>query len=160
MEQPYIAPNQKPESPQLERKEPPSYGVSTKQEIVQINRRQATESTAVPYTIYFADETTLTLTADIIYADYDPSSGGAEHTNWSINFAVSAGVMTKVVTYSDETDRYPDDGAGPPAAQTFYRLPLIREVAGEPLTISTGGVYQEDTTCIDGEGRQQLIKIG
>lgn len=106
----------------------------------------------IPYSIAYSNDTEAVLTLADMLVDYDSDI----HNSWSANFEVVTGSMTGVVTYSDDVNRYPDDGAGPPAAQTFYRLPLIRG----GLTVSSGGFYQEDTLCLNGEGRQQLIKMG
>ena len=141
---------------------PPSHYVSPDHVFTQRGSSQDMDSgdegggdSSLSYTIYYADGTVATLTLAVINADYDPDPEGEAHTDWSINFEVLGGEMSQAVTYSDDTVRFPDDGANP-AAQTFYRLPIVRG----GLTVSSGGVYQEDTLCLNGEGRQQLLKMG
>ena len=112
------------------------------------------------YTIYYAypEDDSVTLTLADIYADYDPTpigDGGAGDTNLSIDFTVTDGTMTKVVAYSDSTDRFADDG-GDPIKQTRYSLLIVQD----GTVVSSGGVYEEDTTCINGKGWQILNKIG
>ena len=102
------------------------------------------------YYISLAD-TELVPTLEEMMKDYDPD----KHENWSASFEVVDGSMTGEVIYDEEIERFPDDGADP-AKQTFYRLPLIRN--GENVT--SGGFYQEDTLCLNGKGRQQLLKLG
>jgi len=112
---------------------------------------KADEPVVLDYFISYANDTEAILIQADIYEDYDSEL----NNNWSANFEVVSGSMTGGVTYSDDVDRFPDDG-GDPATQTFYRLPLIR--GGEQA--STGGFYQEDTLCLNGTGRQQLLKMG
>jgi len=102
-------------------------------------------SSSIPYTIYFADETVLTLSG--IYNLYDPDSDN----DWSAEFAVSSGEMTQGVVYNSTTDR--GIGAG---TQTVYRLPLIRS----GVKVSSGGLYEEYISCKDGSPKTLLIKVG
>ena len=102
------------------------------------------------YYLSLAD-TEQVLTVEEMMKDYDSD----KHENWSASFEVVDGSMTGEVIYDEEIERFPDDGADP-AKQTFYRLPLIRN--GENVT--SGGFYQEDTLCLNGKGRQQLLKLG
>ena len=115
------------------------------------NPGPADQAATLDYFISYSSDTEDTLTQAAIYEDYDSEV----HNNWSANFHIVSGSMNGAVTYSAEVVRFPDDG-GDPATQTFYRLPLIRG----GLTVSSGGFYQEDTLCLNGKGRQQLLKLG
>jgi len=106
-------------------------------------------SSSLPYTIYLAGFGILTLTQDVIYDLYDPDI----HNNWSIEFEVDADQFNAMVAYNTEVERFPVDGAG---EQTHYRLPVVRN----GVVVSSGGCYQEDITCVNGEAMQQLYKIG
>lgn len=98
-------------------------------------------SSSQPYTIYFADDTTATITeAQIAVGQLD---------DWGIICTVSGGVMTGAAVGTG-TDRFVGD------PQTAYFLPVY--IGG--VRVSSGGLYQEDITCIDGESFAQLIKVG
>ena len=107
---------------------------------------------AVDYTIYGTNFTATIPPAEMLEG-YDPSPDGAADTEWSAGFEIVDGAMTGEVIYSADVDRFPVDDDG---EQLFYLLPLIRN----EKTVSTGGCYQEDTTCVNGEAMQQLYKIG
>jgi hypothetical protein len=107
-------------------------------------------ATILDYYISLAD-TEQVLTVDEMMKDYDPD----KHENWSASFEVVDGSMNGKVIYDEEIERFPEDDSDPPK-QDFYRLPLIRN--GKNVTF--GGFYQEDTLCLNGKGRQQLLKLG
>lgn len=104
----------------------------------------------IPYTFYFADSAVnnQTIELDTMLANYDPDV----HTDWSIEFAVTSGLITGVITYSTNTDKH----TWVNGEQTFYRIALIRD--GD--VVSSGGLYQEITPCLDGEPVQQFNKVG
>jgi len=104
------------------------------------------------YTIYGTNFTATIPPAEMLEG-YDPSPDGAADTEWSAGFEIVDGAMTGEVIYSADVDRFPVDDDG---EQLFYLLPLIRN----EKTVSTGGCYQEDITCVNGEAMQQLYKIG
>ena len=95
----------------------------------------------LPYTIYFADDTTATITEAQIAV--------GQVNNWGIVCTVSSGAMTGAAVGAG-TDRFVGD------PQTAYFLPVY--IGG--VRVSSGGLYQEDTTCIDGGDMQQLYKVG
>jgi len=104
----------------------------------------------IPYTFYFVGSTIndQTIELDTMLANYDPDI----HTDWSIEFAVTSGSFTGVITYSTNTDKH----TWVNGEQTFYRIALIRDSD----VVSSGGLYQEITQCLDGEPVQQFNKVG
>ena len=112
-------------------------------------------ATILDYYISLAD-TEQVLTVGEMMKDYDPD----KHENWSASFELVDGSMTGEVIYDEEIERFQVEGDPDlpemPDMQTFYRLPLIRD--GKNVT--SGGFYQEDTLCLNGKGRQQLLKLG
>lgn len=104
----------------------------------------------IPYTFYFVGSTITdpTIELDTMLANYDPDT----QTDWSIEFAVTSGSFTGVITYSTNTDRQ----TWVNGEQTFYRIALIRD--GD--IVSSGGLYQEVTSCLEGEPVQQFNKVG
>ena len=112
-------------------------------------------ATILDYYISLAD-TEQVLTVEEMMKDYDSD----KHENWSASFELVDGSMTGEVIYDEEIERFQVEGDPDlpemPDMQTYYRLPLIRD--GKNVT--SGGFYQEDTLCLNGKGRQQLIKMG
>ena len=112
-------------------------------------------ATILDYYISLAD-TEQVLTVDEMMKDYDPD----KHENWSASFEVVDGSMNGKVIYDEEIERFQVEGDPDlpemPDMQTYYRLPLIRD----GKNVSSGGFYQEDTLCLNGKGRQQLLKLG
>ena len=111
---------------------------------------ERSDSIETPYTFYFVGLTIndQTIELDTMLANYDPDV----HTDWSIEFAVTSGSFTGVITYSANTDRH----TWVNGEQTFYRIALIRDSD----VVSSGGLYQEITQCLDGEPVQQFNKVG
>ena len=128
------------------------------------------------YRIYQADGTVMTISYKEALVGYEPDMSGDLPTDWSLEFAVTGStlddfaddgedppVMTNPIGTSSIND--PDDptqgreflhdgdasnldGSGDPdpIAQTYYRIPIIRN----GRTISHGGVFRENIRC-DGE---------
>jgi hypothetical protein len=108
--------------------------------------------------IIWADQTETFIPASDFFVDYDPATPTFD-LYWSIVFAVSDDVMTKVITYDEVQDIFEDDG-GAPALQTNYRLRLITQNnSPENVAISVYGQYREVTTCINGAPFQRLTKV-
>lgn len=127
----------------------------------------STTSLTLPYTIYYADGSTSTITEAEIFADYDPTpedEGGEGHTEWGVQFEISAGEMTGYVEFNDHGDRFIEEavpsggsgGSGSSTEQTGYWLPVI--LGGE--RVSTGGLYEEYIRCKDGSPQTLLTKVG
>ena len=95
----------------------------------------------LPYTIYFADDTTATITEAQIAV--------GQVNNWGIVCTVSSGAMTGAAVGAG-TDRFVGD------PQTAYFLPVY--IGG--VRVSSGGLYQEDSMCDDGTPVVGLIKVG
>jgi len=110
-------------------------------------------ASALGYTIYYADETWLTIPLATAMAGYVEGTD----TTWSLEFEVTGGVLTGIYTTEDTGTDLFDGNAATSTAQSFYRIPIVRE----STAVSLGGTYRENTKCAGAKGPiVELIKVG
>ena len=106
------------------------------------------------YQIHLAGTSVITVPYSAILELF---SAGTD-VSWNAQFSVSGGSITGTSTPVGVTGTALYDGdASVPTAQTFCRIPVIRE----SKYVSTGGSYRENIYCVGTHGPiVELIKIG
>lgn len=109
------------------------------------------------YFIWAEGATPIFIEEATVLEGYNPSEPD-NHTDWSIKFLVNGDKFDTSTppTYDDEFTNF-DGDASTSTAQTFFRLPIIRD----SNRLSLGGVYKESTFCEGNKGPiVEFIKVG